>query len=63
MKSGQAECPQLSSAKEAAAWLKISEPTVYRLLRSGALKGAKVGGQWRIPIAELQKYVEDQIKF
>lgn len=51
----------LYTITEAARWLNVSRATMYRLLRSDAVKGVKVGGQWRIPVAELQKYVEDQI--
>jgi excisionase family DNA binding protein len=49
------------SVKETAHYLKVSEPTVYRLLRFKAIKAAKVGGQWRIPVSELLKFIEEQI--
>lgn len=39
---------RLLDAKGAAAALGVSRPVVYRLLRSGALAGEKVDGQWRI---------------
>ena len=54
--------PQVFSPKEAARRLGTSLPTIYRLLRGGELSGVKVGGQWRISDASLQKYLEDGIR-
>lgn len=36
------------SGKEAAAVLDLSESAFYRLLASGEIPGAKIGGQWRV---------------
>lgn len=37
------------TVRETARYLRIRPQLVYRLLNSGRLKGAKVGGVWRIP--------------
>ncbi len=40
---------------ETAKYLRVSEPTVRRLLRDGKLPAHRVGAQWRIYIAELRE--------
>ena len=37
--------------------LKMSRTHVYNLLKSGRLPGRKIGGQWRIPVDELRRYL------
>lgn len=39
--------------EEVAAKLKIGETKVYTYLRSGQIKGLKLGRHWRIPASEL----------
>lgn len=48
---------QVLTAEEAAAYLRLSETTVYRLLDRGELPGRKVGGQWRILRSALEAYL------
>jgi len=43
--------------EEAAQYLRVHPSTVYRNLRSGRLPGAKVGQQWRISKAVLDRYL------
>ena len=40
--------------------LKMSRTHVYNLLKSGRLPGRKIGGQWRIPVDELRRYLTAQ---
>jgi excisionase family DNA binding protein len=40
--------------------LKMSRTHVYNLLRSGRLPGRKIGGQWRIPVDGLRRYLAVQ---
>ena len=40
--------------------LKMSRTHVYNLLKSGRLPGRKIGGQWRIPVEELRRYLTAQ---
>jgi excisionase family DNA binding protein len=42
---------------EAAEYLRLHEQTVYHLLRSGQLKGARIGRVWRIHRATLEAFL------
>lgn len=37
--------------------LRMSRSHVYNLLESGRLPGRKIGGQWRIPVDGLRRYL------
>lgn len=52
---------RLKSPHEIAAYLAISLPNLYRLLRTGRLHGSKVGGQWRISDDAVRQFLEDEI--
>jgi len=52
---------RLDDVRRVADYLGVSIPTLYRLLRSGKLKGHKVGGQWRISREAVEQNLEDQI--
>ena len=41
--------------------LQVSENTAYQLLKTGQLKGFKVGRMWRIPQSSLDSYVVKQL--
>ena len=43
---------------EAVKFLGTSQPTLYRLLKQGAIQGLKVGRQWRFRRADLVAYME-----
>lgn len=45
----------LYALKDAAIWLRVTEQTVASYLRSGDLKGKKIGpkGKWHVPGSEL----------
>jgi excisionase family DNA binding protein len=45
--------------EETAAFLKVSETTVYQLLRDGQLKARKVGREWRFLKSQLITYLKD----
>jgi len=45
--------------EEAAGFLKVSETTVYQLLRDGQLKARKVGREWRFLKSELVAYLKE----
>jgi excisionase family DNA binding protein len=49
---------QLLTPEEAAARLKISRVTVGDWLRSGKLKGVKVGRLWRIRESDLENFLK-----
>jgi excisionase family DNA binding protein len=48
------------SVRQASEKLKISIPTVYRLIRSGELPSVKLGGNVRIPADTLATRLEEQ---
>ena len=37
--------------------LKISDETIYRYIRLGKLRAIRVGGLWRIPESELERFL------
>lgn len=45
----------LNVHRVAARW-DVSVTTVYREIRAGRLRGFKVGGVWRVPLAEVIRY-------
>jgi excisionase family DNA binding protein len=54
--------PPPMSPRDVAGYLHVSIAVVYRLIASGHLRAAKVGGQYRITTAALHKFLEDEIK-
>jgi excisionase family DNA binding protein len=50
------------TTEEARDFLKISESTIKRLLKRGALKAYKVGGQYRIWGAEILRQVSPTVE-
>lgn len=46
------------TVKEVATTLKVSESTVYNLLKSHELDAVRVGRSWRIPATSVQKYLQ-----
>jgi len=56
------EQKEMYKIKEVARILDISERTVYRLMELQKIRAVKVGGQWRIPRAEIEKYTRLEVK-
>src|SRR6056297_2313448 len=52
---------QLLTAAEVADQLRVSTMTIYRLIRSGELKAVRVGRNYRVPVADLERYLTDQV--
>ena len=50
--------PTLYNAKEAGERLRVSESTVYRLLRAHQLKGVKIGRALRFTEEEILSFIE-----
>jgi excisionase family DNA binding protein len=42
-------------------FLRVSRTKAYELVTSGAVPRVRVGGQWRIPRAELEKQLADSM--
>ncbi len=53
---------QVYTTGEARDFLKISESTIKRLLKRGAIKAYKVGGQYRIWGAEILRLVSPNLE-
>lgn len=52
----------LRAPDEVATYLAVSVLSVYRRLRTGRLRGHKVGGQWRISDDAVRQFLEDEIR-
>ena len=52
--------PRFLTLEDVAAYLSVSVPQVYALVRSGELPAIKIGGRgvWRVDRRELEAYVE-----
>jgi excisionase family DNA binding protein len=50
------------SVVEVAGRLRVSDESIYRLVRSGALRSVRVGGTWRVPQSALDEYVQRQTR-
>lgn len=52
--------PRYFKLREVAAYLNVSEPQVYALVRSGELPAIKIGGRgvWRVDRDKLEGYLE-----
>ena len=48
---------ELMTCAEAAAYLRLHERTIGRLLKQGVLPGVKVGRQWRLRKADLDAHL------
>lgn len=48
---------EMLTPAEVAKKLRLSEPTVLRLLRQGVIPGIKIAGSWRIDSQEFQDYL------
>jgi excisionase family DNA binding protein len=49
---------ELYTVEEVAKTLKVSEQVVRRWLRSGRLKGVRIGHLWRVRKSDLEKFLE-----
>lgn len=49
---------ELLTVKEAAQWLKTSRVQVRKMIQSGELLAVKVGREYRIPIASVREFIE-----
>ncbi len=49
---------EIMTAKELAELLKISLPTLYKMVNSGEIPGFKVANEWRFEREEIQAWIE-----
>ena len=55
--------PDVLTMKEAAAWLRLSERSLYELARSRRLPAAQLGGKWLFPRAQLERWLAAQADY
>ena len=53
---------QLLTTSEVASWLTMDETTVQRMSRNGELPGVKIGGRYRFRRADLEEWLNNQMK-
>ena len=53
---------KIITAKELAHFLKLSEPTIYRLDSSGEIPGFKIGDSWLFELEEIEKLIRESNK-
>jgi len=51
---------EILTVEELAKYLKISERTVYELLRKGEIPGFKVGATWRFKKNIIDRWIEER---
>jgi len=49
----------LMTVNEVAELLKVQEETIRNWLRSGKLKGVKLGNRWRVTTNDLEKFLKE----
>lgn len=54
--------PLILTVQDVAERLKLTDVTIYRLLKSGQIPGFKVGASWRIDDKDLNTYIKKQKK-
>ncbi len=52
---------EILTLDEVAAYLKAGKKTVYRLAQQGEIPGFKLGGTWRFPRSDLDRWIAAQI--
>lgn len=52
--------PDVLTLKEAAAWLRLSERSLYELARGRRVPAAQLGGKWLFPRAQLERWLAVQ---
>lgn len=50
--------PRFITLADVAETLALSSHQTYQLVRTGQLRAIKIGGQWRVEVAELEAFVE-----
>lgn len=54
-------CDDILTVEETADALKTGVTQIYKILRSGQLKGYKEGKDWKIPKVSLESYIREKI--
>ena len=54
---------EILTVEEVSELLYIGRNTTYDLLRSGELKGFRIGRVWKIPRNNIDRYIEEKCRF
>jgi excisionase family DNA binding protein len=57
----QGEVVRFRTVSEVAALLRVSNMTVYRLINSGELPAVRIGRCFRLPAADVDRYVAERL--
>ena len=58
MPSGEGERGELMTLQEVAVYLRVTDKTIYRLLKQGSIPATKVGHQWRFDKASIDEWLQ-----
>lgn len=47
------------TVSEVARMMRVSNMTVYRLIRSGALRAVRVGNRYRLKVSDVHRYLDE----
>ncbi|MBL8039546.1 MAG: helix-turn-helix domain-containing protein [Nitrospira sp.] len=50
---------ELMTAEDTCRFLKMTQPTLYRYLRSGQIPAFKLGNEWRFIRMDLEQWIRD----
>ena len=53
------KAPLLIKSRQVATLLAITRPTVYKLIRTGHLKGVRVGKSWRVAVTDALRLAQE----
>jgi excisionase family DNA binding protein len=53
---------ELLTLKELSKYLKISKPTIYKMVEQGKIPALKIANQWRFKKGDIDSWVEKQRK-
>jgi excisionase family DNA binding protein len=56
----QVDLEPAMTVKDVAAFLRVDEKTIYRLVTKGEIPGFKVLGSWRFQRPDLETWIKDQ---
>jgi len=54
---------QIMGLKETAQYLNMKEQTVYKLLQGNKIPALKIGGQWKVKKAHLDKMFDEMLQY
>jgi excisionase family DNA binding protein len=53
---------RILTVSEVAAYLRVHQTTIYKMLRKGKLPGFRLGGDWRFHLDAIKQWQRDQMK-